>query len=113
MSKQNEIVETKLDKIVGGGQALGLYPDGRKLFVWGGLPGETVKVQITKKRSKLVEGKVVEVVAPSAERIDPKDEDSYLSTSPWQIMSSEAEAHYKAALIEEAFDLFEVSGLAL
>ena len=42
------IIETKLHTIVGGGQALGEFTDGRKLFVWGGLPGETVKVQLTK-----------------------------------------------------------------
>ncbi len=102
------IVETTLDRIVGGGQALGTFPDGRKLFVWGGLPGETVNVQVTKKRSKLVEGRVVEVLEPSPERIEPKDSQSYLSTSPWQIMAPEAETHYKAALIEEAFELHDI-----
>ena len=102
------IVETTLDKIVGGGQAIGTHPDGRKLFVWGGLPGETVQVQITKKRSKLAEGRVVEVITPSEQRIDPRDPSSYLSTSPWQIMTPELEGHYKAALIEEAFELHDI-----
>lgn len=102
------IVETTLDRIVGGGQALGTYPDGRKLFVWGGLPGETVNVQVTKKRSKLVEGRVIEVLTPSPERIEAKDPASFLSTSPWQIMMPDAEAHYKAALIEEAFELHDI-----
>lgn len=102
------IVETKLERIVGGGQALGAYPDGRKLFVWGGLPGETVRVQVTKKRSKLVEGRVIEVLTPSSDRIRPLDEESYLSTSPWQIMTPEAETHYKAALVEEAFELHDI-----
>lgn len=102
------IVETTLDRIVGGGQALGEFPDGRKLFVWGGLPGETVNVQVTKKRSKLVEGKVIEVLTPSSERVEAVDTDSYLSTSPWQIMQPESEVHYKAALIEEAFELHDI-----
>lgn len=102
------IVETTLDRIVGGGQSLGTHPDGRKLFVWGGLPGETVNVQITKKRSKLAEGKVVEVLTASTERIDAKDPESYLSTSPWQIMKAESEQHYKAALVEEAFELHDI-----
>ena len=102
------IVETKLHAIVGGGQALGDYPDGRKLFVWGGLPGETVTVQVTKKRSKLVEGRVVDVLQPSKERVVAVDETSYVSTSPWQIMQPSSEAHYKAALIEEAFELHDI-----
>lgn len=102
------IVNVTLDKIVGGGQSLGTLEGGRKLFVWGGLPSETVEVQMTKKKSNLAEGVVVEVLTPSPERVVPKDESSYLSTSPWQIMSFEAEQHYKAALIEEAFELHDI-----
>lgn len=102
------LVDVTLDKIVGGGQALGTLEGGRKLFVWGGLPGEKVQVQMTKKKSNLAEGVVEEVYTPSPERVLPRDEQSYLSTSPWQIMSFEAEQHYKAALIEEAFELHDI-----
>lgn len=102
------IVNVSLDKIVGGGQTLGTLEGGRKIFVWGGLPGETVEVQMTKKKSNLAEGVVVEVISPSPDRIPAKDEDSYLSTSPWQIMSFDKEQHYKAALIEEAFELHDI-----
>lgn len=97
-----------LDKIVGGGQALGTLEDGRKAFVWGGLPGEKVTISITKKKSHLIEGVVTEVVEASADRISPKDAQSYISTSPWQIMRFESEQHYKAALIEEAFELHDI-----
>lgn len=106
--KELPIVRVTLDKIVGGGQTLGTLEGGRKLFVWGGLPGETVDVQMTKKKSNLAEGVVVEVLELSKERIVPKDENSYLSTSPWQIMNFGAEQHYKAALIEEAFELHDI-----
>ena len=97
-----------LDKIVGGGQTLGSLDYGKKAFVWGGLPGEKVNVQLTKKKSSYVEGVVVEVIEPSADRVNPIDETSYLSTSPWQIMNFEREQHYKAALIEEAFELHDI-----
>lgn len=106
--KSFPIVEVRLDKIVGGGQALGSLQDGCKLFVWGGLPHETVRVQITKKKSSYAEGVVTEVITASPDRIVPKDPDSYLSTSPWQIMSLETENRYKAALIEEAFELHDI-----
>lgn len=97
-----------LDKIVGGGQSLGTLEDGRKIFVWGGLPHETVEVQLTKKKSSYAEGIVTSVLTASDQRIEPQDPTSYLSTSPWQIMTPEAEQHYKAALIEEAFELHDI-----
>lgn len=101
-------VQVKLDKIVGGGQALGTLEGGRKLFVWGGLPGELVEAQLTKKKSNYGEGFVTEVLEASSERIVPKDPTSYLSTSPWQIMTFEAEGTYKAALVDEAFELHDI-----
>lgn len=107
--KAPKIYETTLEAIVGGGQSLGLAPDGRKFFVWGGLPDETVLAQVTKKKSKLLEGVVTEVLTPSPKRVEPRDPTSYLSTSPWQIMDFAAEQHYKAALIVEAFTLHDVT----
>lgn len=101
-------VEVTLDKIIGGGQSLGVLEDGRKVLVWGGLPDEKVLVQLTKKKSHYAEGVVVEVLTPSPLRLTPRDPGSYLSTSPWQIMSLETENHYKAALIEEAFELHDI-----
>ena len=107
---RKQIFETlRLEKIVGGGQALGTLADGRKCFVWGGLPGETVTVRITKKKSHFVEAVVEEVISPSPDRIQPRDPDSYLSTSPWQIVPLEVEQTYKAQLINDAFTLHNVT----
>ena len=107
---RRQIFETlTLEKIVGGGQALGTLADGRKCFVWGGLPDETVTVRVTKKKSHFVEAIVEEVVSPSPDRIQPRDPDSYLSTSPWQIIPLEVEQIYKAQLIDDAFTLHNVA----
>ena len=107
--KRQPLETIHLDKIVGGGQALGTLADGRKCFVWGGLPGETVAVRVTKKKSHFVEAVVEEVVSPSPDRIQPRDPDSCLSTSPWQIMPLEVEQTYKAQLIDDAFALHNVA----
>ena len=106
--KSLPLVTVTLDKVVGGGQTLGTLEDGRKLFVWGGLPGETVEAQLTKKKASYAEGIVTNVLVPSNQRVAPQDPGSYLSTSPWQIMTFDAEQHYKAALIEEAFELHDI-----
>lgn len=98
-----------MGKIVGGGQAIGTLDDGRKAFVWGGLPKELVTIRVTKKKSHFVEGIVTEIIEKSPERITPKDENSYLSTSPWQIMPMSSEQSYKASLIEEAFLLHNIT----
>ena len=107
--KRQPLETIHLDKIVGGGQALGTLADGRKCFVWGGLPSETVTVRITKKKSHFVEAVVEEVILPSPDRIQPRDPDSYLSTSPWQIMPLEIEQAYKRQLIGDAFTLHNVT----
>jgi len=110
MSKRTfPIVTVTLEKIVGGGQTIATMEDGRKLFVWGGLPGETVEVQLTRKKSKLAEGYVTKVITPSEHRIEALDPGSFMSTSPWQIMRFEDEQRAKAELIEEAFALSNVT----
>ena len=107
--KRQSFETLTLEKIVGGGQALGTLADRRKCFVWGGLPGETVTVRVTKKKSHFVEAVVEEVISPSPDRIQPRDPDSYLSTSPWQIMPLEVEQTYKRQLINDAFMLHNVA----
>ena len=106
--KQQILQTIKLQTIVGGGQALGTLDDGKKAFVWGGLPGETVTFRVTKKKSHFVEGVVTEIATPVLWRVKPIDA-AYLSTSPWQIMDFTHEQHYKAALVEEAFELHGVT----
>ena len=98
-----------MEKIVGGGQAIGTLDDGRKAFVWGGLPKELVTIRVTKKKSHFVEGIVTEIIEKIPERITPRDENSYLSTSPWQIMPMPSEQSHKALLIEEAFLLHNIT----
>jgi len=107
---RKQIFETlRLEKIVGGGQAIGTLDDGRKAFVWGGLPKELVTIRVTKKKSHFVEGVVTEIIEKSPERITPRDENSYLSTSPWQIMPMSSEQFQKISLIEEAFLLHNIT----
>ena len=108
IQKQTTHSSIQLTTIVGGGQTLGQLPDGKKVFVWGGLPDETVTIQTTKRKSSYDQALVTAVEQASDQRVVPHDPASYLSTSPWQIMRVDAEQHYKAALIEEAFELHDI-----
>ena len=94
--------EVKIEKLVHGGQGLGVLADGRKAFVWNALPGETVQVRLTRKKKDFVDG-VAEVISVSSEqRIEPK-ESIYLATSPWQIIDFAAENTYKQQILAESF----------
>ena len=90
----------KIEKIVGGGQGLGELASGKKIFAWNALKDEVVNITLTKKKSSLEEGIVTEVREPSKDRITPKDPDSYLSTSPWQILDWQRENILKATELE-------------
>ena len=99
---ESGLVEVTIAKLVNGGQALGELPDGRKVFVWNALPGERVRVRIIKSKRSYSEAIAEEIIEPSVERIDAL-EDNYLATSPWQIMTYQAENRYKKSIVEELF----------
>jgi len=98
-----------IEKIVHGGQGLGTLESGKKVFVWGGLPGETVLGRITKKKASFVEAVVEEVLVPSTERIKPAEPEIYLSTSPWQILDYNTENIWKQRILEDVFLSHDIS----
>lgn len=91
-----------MTKIVSGGQALGELADGRKVFVWGGLPDEEVEAKVYKLKKSYAEAVATKVLASSPFRVAPKDE-IYLSTSPWQVMDFQYELQQKSELVRAAF----------
>lgn len=93
-----------IEKLVHGGQGLGDLPDGRKCFVWGALPKEEVSVRIIKNKKLWAEAVCEKIIKASPERVEPKEPDIYLATSPWQILGFEFEAKHKQAILSEAFE---------
>lgn len=101
--KSPTYIEEKIviEKLIPGGQGIGTLPDGKKIFLWNVLPGETVtKAQLTKSKSSYAEGIALDIEQPSPERIAPRD-DCYLATSPWQIMAYPYELEQKQLLLKE------------
>ncbi len=62
-------IEVKLERMVHGGNALARLKDGRIALIRGGIPGEVVKAEVVEK-SGLVQGKVIEVLEASQDRIE-------------------------------------------
>lgn len=92
--------EVTIEKLVHGGQGIGTLADGRRVFAWNALPGETVQVRLTKKKRGHAEGIAEEILVASDLRQPPLD-DAYLSTSPWQIVDFGAENEYKRGILAE------------
>ena len=103
MARKIKFETVKFNKITPGGQALGQLESGKKIFAWGVLPGETAEVQITKSKKSFAEGFATEILEKSPDRIEPRDAESFLSTSPWQIFDFDFEQKTKQELIAESF----------
>lgn len=54
-----------------GGAGFGRDEKGRAIFVPYTMPGDTVKVKLTKAKSKFAEGHIMEIITPSPQRISP------------------------------------------
>lgn len=61
-----------LEKLTYGGEAMGRLSDGRAVFVPFGLPGETVRIQLTQEKQNFARGEILEILKPSPNRITPK-----------------------------------------
>lgn len=96
----NEI-KVEIKKLVNGGQGLGFY-DGKPVFAWNVLPGETATVKLIKKKKDYLEGIAVQITDCSPERVDP-EENHFMSCSPWQIMSYTYENFWKKEIAKETF----------
>lgn len=91
----------RIEKLIPGGQALGTLSSGKKVMLWGALPGELVlEWQVTKDKYSYCEGIATQVTDDSQSRIKPRDE-AYLATSPWQIMDYSYELQQKQSLLIE------------
>lgn len=101
--KKPKFETLKFEKFTPGGQVLGTLESGKKVFAWGVLPSETARIKITKSKKSFAEGFADEIIAPASQRIEPKDPESYLSTSPWQVMNYDYELESKQLLINESF----------
>ncbi|MCU0260560.1 MAG: TRAM domain-containing protein [Ilumatobacteraceae bacterium] len=60
-----------VDRFVAGGAALGRDGAGRVVFVDGAIPGETVDVEVVESRRDFARASVLQVVAPSPDRVVP------------------------------------------
>jgi len=67
----SDVVEVKLENLSLFGEAIGKYKNSN-VIVFGGIPGETVKAKIVKKKNGVILAELAEVIEPSPYREIPK-----------------------------------------
>lgn len=64
-------VRLNIQSLSHGGAAVARLEDGRVVFVTGACPGDVVEAEITAEHARHAEARVVEVVEPSSDRVEP------------------------------------------
>src|SRR4051812_12716221 len=97
-------MDVRTTRLVAGGDALARADDGRVVLVDGALPNEHVRVAITADRPDHQRARVVEVLEPSADRIDPPCAHAREGCGGcgWQHIEIDAQRAYKRDIITDA-----------
>jgi 23S rRNA (uracil1939-C5)-methyltransferase len=95
-----EQVEVIIEKLVYGGNGLARLADGQTVFVPGVLPGERVRAEIRKKRKGVLEASLVEVLAPSRDRIElPCKGEKQCTGATWPHIAYPAQLRLKEEIL--------------
>jgi 23S rRNA (uracil1939-C5)-methyltransferase len=85
-----------------GGDCLGRLPDGRVVFIPYGIPGERVSIEIIEDNKNFARGKLVKVLEPSPERVEPRCKHfGRCGGCHFQHMNYEAQLRYKSGILSE------------
>lgn len=107
---RGEQLEVEIDSLAFGGRGLA-RADGLVVFVSGALPGDRVRVEITKAKKRFAEARAVELLSSGPERIADRctHEGEPCPGAPWQGLAYERQLAEKSAQVEEA--LRRIGGL--
>ena len=107
---RGEQLEVEIDSLAFGGRGLA-RADGLVVFVTGALPGDRVRVEITKAKKRFAEARTLELLSPGAERIADRctHEGEPCPGAPWQGLEYARQLTEKSAQVEEA--LRRIGGL--
>jgi 23S rRNA (uracil1939-C5)-methyltransferase len=100
--ERGQEIELHIDSLAFGGAGVarfGASGHGWVVFVRDALPGDTVRAVVTKRKRHYGEARLVEVVTPSPDRVEPKADHP---GAPWQVLPYEKQLEIKAAQVDDA-----------
>ncbi|HUP27528.1 MAG TPA: class I SAM-dependent RNA methyltransferase [Chloroflexia bacterium] len=111
MTDQTSPLRVQFSGMAYGGDAVGRDPDGRAVFAWPGIEGETADVAITEARNTFSRGLVVAIEEPSPSRVMPPC--PYFGSCggcQWQHIDYQAQLRFKSEIL--ASQLSRIGGIA-
>jgi 23S rRNA (uracil1939-C5)-methyltransferase len=108
--RRGEQLEVEIDSLAFGGRGVA-RSEGLVVFVAGGLPGDKVRVEITKAKKRFAEARTLELLRPGDERIADRciHEGEPCPGAPWQGLAYERQLTHKSEQVDEA--LRRIGGL--
>jgi 23S rRNA (uracil1939-C5)-methyltransferase len=108
--RRGELLEVEIDSLAFGGRGVARV-GGYVVFVSGGLPGDLVRAEVTKPKSRFAEARAVERLRPGADRVGDRclHEGEPCPGAPWQGLAYEQQLVEKSRQVEEA--LRRIGGL--
>ena len=110
----------QIERMSYGADAIGHLPEGKTVFVEGGVPGDTVEVEVIEEKASFARARIARIVEASPDRIAPESPlDLACGTAPWQCMNYQAQLSAKrenviGALVHTAhFDQDRADALVL
>jgi 23S rRNA (uracil1939-C5)-methyltransferase len=96
--KQGEELELSIAALAYGGAGVARL-DGYVVFVQGAVPGDRVRARVTKRKRAYAEARVLELLDPSPDRIEPR---ARHPGAPWQVLPYERQLAEKESQVREA-----------
>ncbi len=101
--RRGEQLEVEIDSLAFGGRGVA-RADGLVVFVSGGLPGDRVRVEVTKAKKRFAEARTLELLQPGADRVADRcvHGGEPCPGAPWQGLPYERQLQIKAEQVDEA-----------
>ncbi|MGB3093180.1 MAG: 23S rRNA (uracil(1939)-C(5))-methyltransferase RlmD, partial [Candidatus Zixiibacteriota bacterium] len=102
--RKRDIVELEISDLAYGGTSVAKV-NGYVVLIYGGIPGDVVKAEITKKKTNYAEAKLLELVKESPLRAKPScSHFGFCGGCTWQNLKYEEQVRFKAKFVKDSLE---------
>ena len=101
-NKKTVINEIKLERYAAEGKSIAHMEDGKTILIEGAVPGDVAKVLVMKNKKSYAQGKAMEIVVPSPDRVTPFCQHfGICGGCKWQMLPYEKQLEYKQIQVQD------------